>query len=472
MPSQETSIAHRLYEAGNPRYVNDWEGRDSYYVSACRVSVEDIPALIDVARKWTDWDWPGKEDLGDLAEEEDAELLPVTAWRTLGELEAEAAVEPLIDMLREYDEESGCDNWVAEEMPPVFGKIGPSAIEPLIRLAKDALAVDFVRSTAVRALRQIADYHPHTRDHVVASLTEFMTAAAANDADLNAGVMVELVELRATEAAEPIERAFAADRIDVGMMGDWDQVRKELGVEGLGLEMPENPYNSLDGLRERSGIGIFSDEPLFSFGDMDDDAVHAYYERASEAFSNSPEAQRVVDRFKNDVGWFRSLLDFGVSYRGESVDQMTLGSIKEYILDYVPRKVSTDADSAAEIVFELQMFWEFLDRVYQLPEAKAIVEWLGEEGLVDHLKKELSDPSNFGMAKSFFMSGKDSGYDMTTEEGLNQFMTVYNQRLAAAQEPAPEPSMPLMQPIVSAGKVGRNDPCPCGSGKKYKKCCR
>jgi uncharacterized protein len=23
----------------------------------------------------------------------------------------------------------------------------------------------------------------------------------------------------------------------------------------------------------------------------------------------------------------------------------------------------------------------------------------------------------------------------------------------------------------SPGKVGRNDPCPCGSGKKYKKCC-
>ncbi|MBI3279156.1 MAG: SEC-C domain-containing protein, partial [Acidobacteria bacterium] len=23
----------------------------------------------------------------------------------------------------------------------------------------------------------------------------------------------------------------------------------------------------------------------------------------------------------------------------------------------------------------------------------------------------------------------------------------------------------------SANKPGRNDPCPCGSGKKYKKCC-
>ncbi len=28
------------------------------------------------------------------------------------------------------------------------------------------------------------------------------------------------------------------------------------------------------------------------------------------------------------------------------------------------------------------------------------------------------------------------------------------------------------QPVVKKDKkVGRNDPCPCGSGKKYKKCC-
>ncbi|MCD6292690.1 MAG: SEC-C domain-containing protein, partial [Deltaproteobacteria bacterium] len=27
------------------------------------------------------------------------------------------------------------------------------------------------------------------------------------------------------------------------------------------------------------------------------------------------------------------------------------------------------------------------------------------------------------------------------------------------------------KPVVSGKKVGRNDPCPCGSGKKYKKCC-
>ena len=27
------------------------------------------------------------------------------------------------------------------------------------------------------------------------------------------------------------------------------------------------------------------------------------------------------------------------------------------------------------------------------------------------------------------------------------------------------------EPIISKKSVGRNEPCPCGSGKKYKKCC-
>jgi preprotein translocase subunit SecA len=32
--------------------------------------------------------------------------------------------------------------------------------------------------------------------------------------------------------------------------------------------------------------------------------------------------------------------------------------------------------------------------------------------------------------------------------------------------------MQTVQQVVRSGeKIGRNDPCPCGSGKKYKKCC-
>jgi len=45
----------------------------------------------------------------------------------------------------------------------------------------------------------------------------------------------------------------------------------------------------------------------------------------------------------------------------------------------------------------------------------------------------------------------------------------YEEALAAI--PADEPEKPAPAPFVRGGeKVGRNDPCPCGSGKKYKQC--
>jgi preprotein translocase subunit SecA len=38
--------------------------------------------------------------------------------------------------------------------------------------------------------------------------------------------------------------------------------------------------------------------------------------------------------------------------------------------------------------------------------------------------------------------------------------------------PAAQPARPAPVPRTPTGeKVGRNDPCPCGSGKKYKRCC-
>ena len=33
-----------------------------------------------------------------------------------------------------------------------------------------------------------------------------------------------------------------------------------------------------------------------------------------------------------------------------------------------------------------------------------------------------------------------------------------------------EPAEPVVIPLVDRKEIGRNDPCPCNSGKKYKKC--
>jgi hypothetical protein len=50
-------------------------------------------------------------------------------------------------------------------------------------------------------------------------------------------------------------------------------------------------------------------------------------------------------------------------------------------------------------------------------------------------------------------------------------LSVIQPAVKAALAPALPSTFSPVSPIVSKPKVGRNDPCPCGSGKKYKKCC-
>ena len=56
-----------------------------------------------------------------------------------------------------------------------------------------------------------------------------------------------------------------------------------------------------------------------------------------------------------------------------------------------------------------------------------------------------------------------------TQEQVQQMVDdLWEERLNPAQNDAPSD---LVMPYIAQPKVGRNDPCPCGSGKKYKNCC-
>ena len=62
--------------------------------------------------------------------------------------------------------------------------------------------------------------------------------------------------------------------------------------------------------------------------------------------------------------------------------------------------------------------------------------------------------------------------------GFKNFFKKKEQAHVPSAKPAPEKSeeeaeqtTPAINEYHPGPKVGRNDPCPCGSGKKYKKCC-
>ncbi|NYB74558.1 SEC-C domain-containing protein [Sedimentibacter hydroxybenzoicus DSM 7310] len=62
---------------------------------------------------------------------------------------------------------------------------------------------------------------------------------------------------------------------------------------------------------------------------------------------------------------------------------------------------------------------------------------------------------NMHDAKAEWLYGMDEWNNIFDEEKRKQIKKDYNRSKI----------------VINENKIGRNDPCPCGSGKKYKKCC-
>jgi hypothetical protein len=215
---------------GDPRETWKWSQGDPDYVQLFDLSEQDIPQLLTEARQWIErQDWPDdQEDLTIYA--------PVHAWRALAQLKAIDVVPDLLDMMVVMDEQD--DDWHLQEFPDVFGMIGPEVIPALVTLLNNDTQGDFSRSCVAHGLCEIAKRHPTTRGRVIEALNSPLNQSINNTEMLNAFIVGYLLDLQAAESAEVIERAYAADRVDTTVVGNWNTVRDELGVEGLGL-VPE-----------------------------------------------------------------------------------------------------------------------------------------------------------------------------------------------------------------------------------------
>ncbi|MFL5592976.1 MAG: hypothetical protein ACJ8DI_35710 [Ktedonobacteraceae bacterium] len=161
--------------------------------------------------------------------------------------------------------------------------------------------------------------------------------------------------------------------------------------------------------------------------------AHQYKEQLMELFEQSPEGQTLQDE-GIESGWASMMIDFGLDYLGKTPPQMSPGDLREILFDLFPRKVSAEADEAPDIIRELQLFWQFLQREFSLENAAACLKVL-DNNAVRELKEEMSNPANFGIAKSFVMMGQERGFDMTSEEDMNAWMATYNAELATGIGP-------------------------------------
>ena len=158
-----------------------------------------------------------------------------------------------------------------------------------------------------------------------------------------------------------------------------------------------------------------------------------YQEQLVQLFEQSPEGQALWNEGL-EPGWASMMLEFGMHYLSVTPPQMSPDDLRAILFDLFPRKVSASADKAPDIIRELQAFWQFLQREFHLENAAACLAVLDEK-TARKLKKEMSDPANFGIAKSFVTMGVQRGFDMSSEEGINAWMATYNAEIAAGTGP-------------------------------------
>lgn len=181
-------------------------------------------------------------------------------------------------------------------------------------------------------------------------------------------------------------------------------------------------------------------QPIFDDGELLEDAARQYEDDLLRLFAESPEAKAAAETDKafSPGNWSSLIFDYAFRYIGVTIPDMTAGDLEEILFELFPAKVSTPAETAPEIIAELKAFWQFLHREFGLEHAADCLDMLNEPGIADELREELGNPANYGMAKSIIMQGMERGFDLSSEEGINQWMMTYNQEIINN----PPPSLP------------------------------
>ena len=176
-------------------------------------------------------------------------------------------------------------------------------------------------------------------------------------------------------------------------------------------------------------------DDLDSMSEEGEKVFIAYRDELLQLFSDSPEGKRYREKYPGSAWWADMFMDYGFRYLGHSIPTLDVGTVDELITDILPRKVSLQSrEDALDVIPELVAFWSFLRREYHLRNASEILEYL-ESCSLDEFADSMFDPSKAGMAKSFFLSGQNAGFDMTDKRQMEEYMLLYNTSQMFRMEP-------------------------------------
>lgn len=424
---------------------------------------QDVPELLMMIAD------PRYDDL----DEHDPEVwAPLHAWRVLGQLRNPVAVRPLIRLFPRLCE----DDSALSELCLVFGLIGPAAIPALARRWQQPSQQQFVQVLAMDALTQVALQHPASRGQVLNVYKDYLAAPSAQRRTLNGLLVANLLDLQAVECIDAIREMYRRNIVDISCAGDIEDVEIELGLRDE-RETPKPDYSHRDEDLADDGV-VFDSAALDSSDSVDVLEKYLSYYATDSSILNVSEldgffaALACAPQMIAPSQWmpqiwggqsqmpewqsedeFRVVVAALMSYYNQVMQDFYDGNFKPLFLE------NKKADGSAALIVEdwCEGFARGLSAWGEMPPSQ-----------MDKLIS-LIEPIRLFMTAEGYAALKT----MSDDEVMRQQRKITaNVRLIHKTFFRPVPAtQPAREPVMAVPKAGRNDPCPCGSGKKFKRCC-
>lgn len=142
----------------------------------------------------------------------------------------------------------------------------------------------------------------------------------------------------------------------------------------------------------------------------------------------------------------------------KSIEEWDGDTVAWVFLEGMPREFIVDVEALKHTVEIMEAFLKYALRTGMV-KSEEILERLEE--IAPLARRRLLDPTLWKTHKSVIVEALQEGIDLNDRKAMEKFYRTYQAHRAGN----------FSETVFGEKTPGRNDSCPCGSGKKYKKCC-
>jgi uncharacterized protein len=429
--------------------------RDTNF-SAMRLSAQEAPLLLDIL---LDPPLP----MGDGSDT----WVSLYAWRALKSLGTPVDIASLLRTLELHQDST----WALDELPEVIATAGERAIAPTLAYIQSD-ADELVRGLAMSVLPLVVKAHPATREAVIEQLTTLLAHQTADTAELNGFLVLALIELKALDSLVVMHNAYQKGIVSEAVAGDWEDVEMSLGLR------KERSQPRANDLYEGGDVEPPSQDPVPETISNDDlfDRLQQHLDYYGDEYSIQEvagldglfAAVSCSPKMIMPTEWLAAIWG-GEDYMPEFPSQAELTIFIELVMklfNQTHQHVKETKQFKASFMSSVNEEGEQVLNVQSWCEGfmRGIV--LGQPPLIDsnEIQQLLTPIALFGSPEGYKKA------EHMTETEVNSWAKQIEPSVLKIRDWAALHA-PKLKPIVNDSKVGRNDVCPCGSGKKYKKCC-